>query len=268
MTPIRLVISDVDGTLVTSDKQLTPATRNAVRALRDRGIAFTITSSRPSFGMKAVVDALKIDLPFGPFNGSAMVNPDLSVVETQVIPLAAAKQSLAFLARKGVDAWIFTNREWIAHRDDGKYVPHEQMTIQTDPVFTTDDTPYVDKACKIVGVSADFALLVQCETELQAEIGSQAHAVRSQNYYLDITPPGVNKGTFVAAMAKRLGIPLENVATIGDMQNDVPMFKTSGLSFAMGNASDAVKAQASHVTASNAEDGFARAMAEILEKNG
>jgi Cof subfamily protein (haloacid dehalogenase superfamily) len=264
MNDIRLVISDVDGTLVTSDKQLTQPTRDAVRALRDRGIRFTITSSRPSFGMTAVVDTLGIDLPFGAFNGSAIVNPDLSVLQSEIIPSAAAQQSLVFLARKGIDVWIFTDREWIAHRDDGQYVPHERNTIQTDAVFVTDDTPYVDKACKIVGVSADFALLAACEAELQAEIGAQAHVARSQNYYLDITPPGVDKGSFVTAIAARLGIPLANVATIGDMQNDVPMFRTSGLSFAMGNASDAVKARASRVTASNAEDGFAKAMSEIL----
>lgn len=267
MSEIRLVISDVDGTLVTRDKVLTPATRDAVRALRDRGIRFTITSSRPSFGMKAVVDALELDLPFGAFNGSSIVNPDLSVVQAELIPPAAARQCLAFLARKGIDVWIFTDREWIAHRDDGQYVPHERKTIQTDAVFVTDDTPYVDKACKIVGVSADFPALAACEAELQAEIGALAHVVRSQNYYLDITPPGVDKGTFVTAMAARLGISLANVAVIGDMQNDVPMFRTGGLSFAMGNASDAVKAQATRITASNAEDGFAKAMAEILETN-
>ena len=88
--------------------------------------------------------------------------------------------------------------------------------------------------------------------------------MRSQRYYLDVTPPGFDKGTFVQALSAHLGIPRESIATIGDMQNDVPMFKQSGLSFAMGNASDAVKAQATHVTASNQDDGFAQAMEQIL----
>ncbi len=132
----------------------------------------------------------------------------------------------------------------------------------------TDDIPYLDKICKIVGVSADFDLLARCEPELQAALGSGAHAARSQNYYLDVTPPGHDKGTFVKAMAKRLNIPLQSIATIGDMTNDVPMFRTSGLSFAMGNATDAIKAQAVHVTASNEDDGFAKAVATILTLNG
>ena len=79
---------------------------------------------------------------------------------------------------------------------------------------------------------------------MQQALGAQATAIRSQSYYLDVTPPGQDKGTFVEAMAKRLGISTDAIATIGDMQNDLAMFKVSGLSVAMGNATDDVKKQA------------------------
>ena len=102
---------------------------------------------------------------------------------------------------------------------------------------------------------------------MQKALGDTAVAVRSQNYYLDITPPNQNKGTFVQAMAQRLGISLEAIATIGDMRNDLPMFKVSGMSIAMGNASDDVKSQATDVTTSNEEEGFAGAVEIILKKN-
>lgn len=268
MTPIKLLISDVDGTLVTKDKRLTPASIDAVRELRARGIEFSVTSSRPPFGMRMLREPLKLDLPMGAFNGSSIVRPDLSVEEQQVIPRDAVTTSLALFARHGVDVWLFTNEHWIIHCDDGQYVAHEQRTIDTPPLLVTDDAPYLDKICKIVGVSADFDLLARCEPELQAALASEAHAARSQNYYLDVTPPGHDKGTFVKAMAKRLNIPLQAIATIGDMTNDVPMFQVSGISFAMGNAADAIKAQAVHVTASNEDDGFAKAVATILTLNG
>ena len=103
---------------------------------------------------------------------------------------------------------------------------------------------------------------------MQAALGAQATAVRSQSYYLDITPPAVNKGTFVQTIAKRLGISTDLVATIGDMRNDLAMFKVSGMSFAMGNATDDVKREATHVTATNEDDGFAKAMETILKENG
>jgi hydroxymethylpyrimidine pyrophosphatase-like HAD family hydrolase len=100
---------------------------------------------------------------------------------------------------------------------------------------------------------------------MKQAVGSEAMAVRSQTYYLDVTPPGHDKGTFVAAMEKRLGISSDAVVTIGDMENDLPMFAKSGISFAMGNAADEIKKHATHVTDSNEHDGFARAMETVLK---
>lgn len=265
MTRIRPVVSDVDGTLVTRDKRLTPATRAAVDRLRRAGIHFSVTSSRPGFGLRMIIDTLHIDQPVGPFNGSSIVNPDLTVVEEQRVPQDAVERSLALFERRGVDIWIFTGDTWVIRRDDGCYVDRERRAIATEPFCAADDRPYHDRACKVVGVSGDFALLERVEAELQAELGDLAHAVRSQNYYLDVTPPGANKGSFVAALARRLGVPREAVATLGDMANDVPMFKASGMSFAMGNATAAIKREAGRVTASNEDDGFASAVEEILK---
>ena len=266
MTRVSLVVSDVDGTLLTSDKRLTPATIAAVKALRRRGIAFSITSSRPSYGMRSLVDALEIDLPIGPFNGSSIVGPDLSVIEESVVPDDAARQSLALFARRGFDAWIFTNSEWLIQRDDAYYVPREARAIATAPRLVGDLGGAIDRGCKIVGVSGDHALLEAGEQELRSELGDAAHVARSQHYYLDVTPPGRDKGTFVAALGARLGIPLHEVATIGDMPNDVPMFAASGFSFAMGSASDAVKARASRVTRTSDADGFATAIEALLRQ--
>ena len=84
----------------------------------------------------------------------------------------------------------------------------------------------------------------RCEAAMQQAVGTQATAACSQTYYLDVTPPGYDKGTFVEAMAKRLGLSTDAVATIGDMHNDVAMFRKSGMSIAMGNATDEIKRQA------------------------
>src|SRR5450756_1127162 len=98
-------------------------------------------------------------------------------------------------------------------------------------------------------------------------MGPEATAVRSQSFYLDVTPPGCDKGTFVQAMAKRMGISTDAVATIGDMENDLAMFRTSGVSIAMGNATDDVKKAATHVTTSNEDEGFAKAIDMVLKNN-
>ena len=267
MTSIKLVVSDVDGTLVTNDKILTDAAKDAVRRLKQAGIGFTIVSSRPTIGMHFLIEPLALTLPFGSFNGSSIVDPALRPIEQHVISAATAQRSLDVLNEFGVESWLFTNDQWLTRNPDGEYVPHEQRAIKHAPDIVDDFAPYLTGACKIVGASSDAALLQRCELAMKAAVGAQATAVRSQSYYLDVTPPGHDKGTFVENMAGRLGIPTAAVATIGDMQNDLAMFATSGLSFAMGNATDDVKKQAAHVTASNEDDGFAKAMDVVLKRN-
>ena len=117
---------------------------------------------------------------------------------------------------------------------------------------------------KIVGVSDDLDRVAACEKLAQSELGGKASAARSQPYYLDVTHPQANKGTVVANLSRFLDIPPDQIATIGDMPNDVLMFKKSGFSIAMGNASDEVKAQASAVTDSNEDEGFANAVRKFV----
>lgn len=267
MTRIALVVSDVDGTLLTKNKTLTADAKSAVQGLRDAGIGFTITSSRPTIGMRFLIEPLAIALPVGSFNGSCIVDPQLNPIEQHLIPQATAQRCLDILNEFGVDIWLFTSDLWLTRNRDGEYVPNERRAIRADPEIVRDFTPYLPAACKIVGASSDAALLQRCEAAMQRAIGAQATAVRSQSYYLDITPPGRDKGAFVQATARRLGISTDVVATIGDMENDLAMFRTSGVSIAMGNATDDVKKQATHVTASNEDEGFAGAIDMILRGN-
>ena len=267
MTRIALVVSDVDGTLVTKDKVLTDAARAAVRRLKDAGIAFTIVSSRPTIGMHFLIEPLALTLPFGSFNGSSIVDPALKPIEQHVIPATTAQRSIDVLNEFGVDIWLFTNEQWLTRNPDGEYVPHEKRAIKHDPVIVDDFAPYLTGACKIVGASSDADLLQRCEAAMKDAVGAQATAVRSQSYYLDVTPPGHDKGTFVESMAKREGISTAEVATIGDMQNDLAMFANSGHSIAMGNATDDVKQRATEVTTTNENEGFAGAIEMILKNN-
>jgi Cof subfamily protein (haloacid dehalogenase superfamily) len=265
MTRISLVVSDVDGTLLPKDKVLTEGNKRAVRKLHEAGIGFTIVSSRPTIGMGFLIEPLAISLPIGAFNGSSIVDAQLKPIEQHLIAPDVAQRSLDVLDAFGVDIWLFTNDQWLTRNPDGEYVGHEKLAIKHDPVIVKDFTPYLNAARKIVGATSDAPLLQRCEAAMQQAVGHEATAVRSQTYYLDVTPPGHDKGTFVVAMAKRLGISTDAVATIGDMQNDLPMFARSGVSFAMGNATDDVKKHATHVTDSNERDGVAAAVEAVLK---
>jgi Cof subfamily protein (haloacid dehalogenase superfamily) len=257
---ISLVISDVDGTLVTPDKRLTDASVRAVRSLHDRGIGFTIVSSRPPCGMRMLVEPLALTLPLGAFSGGTIVGPDLAPIEQHLVPEPAAGKSLDLLKALRIDAWVFTADQWLVRDPGGDYVGRERRTIAAEPRVVTEFAPWLAQVCKIVGSSSDFARLAECEVAMRAALGGQASIARSQSYYLDITPPGRDKGTFVEAMSARLAIPAGSIAVLGDGENDVAMFRKAGLAIAMGNASPKVRQQAAEVTASNAEDGFAAAI--------
>ena len=265
MSRIALVVSDVDGTLVTKDKILTDDAKSAVRALREAGIGFTIVSSRPTVGMGFLIAPLALTLPIGSFNGSSIVDAQLKPIEQHLIAPGVAQRSIGVLDEFGVDIWLFSNDRWYTRNPEGEYVPNEMRAIKADPTMIADFTPHLGEACKIVGASSEAALLARCEAAMKQAVGAEATAVRSQSYYLDVTPAGHDKGTFVENIAKRLGISTGAVATIGDMQNDLPMFAKSGMSFAMGNATDDVKKCATHVTDTNERDGFARAMETVLK---
>jgi len=115
-----------------------------------------------------------------------------------------------------------------------------------------------------VGISKDYDAVAQCEKDVQDSFGTSVSAARSQPFYLDVTHPSANKGEVVHLAAEFAGIPLAAIATIGDMPNDITMFKRSGVSIAMGNASAEVQKAATYVTASNEEEGFAQAMEDFI----
>jgi Cof subfamily protein (haloacid dehalogenase superfamily) len=265
MPRISLLLADVDGTLVTEQKVLTERAQAAVAKLRERGIRFAVTSGRPPRGMAMLIEPLRIDTPIAGFNGGVYVRPDLSVIESRSLAPEVTRQAIAVILRHDMDAWLYTGTDWQIHRKDAPHVAREAWTVKFDPsVVARFADADLDRAVKIVGVSDDYALVAKCEADVAAALGSHASAKRSQPYYLDITHPDANKGAVVGALVNQLGIPAAEVATIGDMPNDVLMFGKSGFSIAMGNASDEVKAQASAVTDSYNDEGFAKAVERYL----
>jgi Cof subfamily protein (haloacid dehalogenase superfamily) len=258
---IRLLLADVDGTLVTDDKILTESARTAARELRHAGIALAITSGRPPRGMRMLIEPLALQSAVAGFNGGVFVNPDLSLIESHMLDLATAKQTMKLILDQGLDAWVYTAEEWLVRDRDAPHVAREAWTVKFDATVVPSFTDaHLAHSVKIVGVSDDLDLVAVCEKAAQNALGGKASATRSQPYYLDVTHPLANKGTVVATLSKLLNIPSAQIATIGDMPNDVFMFRRSGFSIAMGNASDDVKAQASAVTDSNANEGFAKAV--------
>jgi Cof subfamily protein (haloacid dehalogenase superfamily) len=262
------VISDVDGTLVTDDKVLTACAQAAVAELRASGILFSIIIGRPPRGLRMLIERLGIETPVGGFNGGVIATPDFAVLTEHLLSSQVVRRAVDTLNARGVEVWVFSGQNWLLRDPDGPYVPLEQHTVGFRPKIVEDFGSTVDAAGKIVGVSKDFDLLEQCERDVRVALSSNAFVALWQRYYLDITHPLANKGVALTEIAKLLGIPLAEIAVIGDGSNDVAMFEQSGLSIAMGNASPHVKRKADFVTDSNSDDGFAKTIEKLILGGG
>jgi hypothetical protein len=261
---ISLLLSDVDGTLVTKQKVVTPRAQAAVKKLAEAGIGFTVTSSRPPRGLAHLIEPLNLQLPIGGFNGGGLMRPDGSVAESLMLPPDAAHEAFRITLKHGLDPWVYTVTEWYVRDLEAPHVARESFTITFPPHVTTDFEAALNNCGKIVAVGDDPVAVLACNAELDRVLAGRASATRSQSYFIDITHPQSNKGTMVETMARLLNIPTSEIACIGDMANDILMFRKAGLSIAMGNASDEVKSQAMLSTDTNEEDGFAKAVEHYL----
>ena len=261
---ISLLLADVDGTLVTHEKVLTERASKAVVALEAAGIRFAVTSGRPPKGMAMLIKPLAIKTPIAGFNGGLFVNADLSPIEEKILPADVARDVIAMIAEAGLDAWLYAGNDWMVHKRDAPHVAREQKTVQFEPKVVDDFGDAITRAVKIVGVSDDHDQIEACATKVRERFGSKVSAALSQPYYLDVTHPQANKGSVVDYLAEHFAIPASEIATIGDMPNDVDMFGRGGFSIAMGNASEEVQGKADMVTADCDHEGFAEAVEKLL----
>jgi len=260
-----MVIADVDGTLVTQDKVLTKRAADAVMQLRQAGIAFSVTSGRPPRGMAMLIDPLRLTRPLAAFNGGVLIEPDLTtVVDQKYLPLGVPEKVIGAIENHGLDVWVYTDTGWFVRDANAAHVAREQWTVKFPPTVVKTFAELLTHVAKIVGVSDDYERLAKCEKDVRQAGGEHISATRSQPYYLDVTHPQATKGGVVVAMSKLLNIAAVEIATIGDMPNDVLMFQKSGVSIAMGNASLEVQASATYVTSTNEKEGFARAIEEFV----
>jgi Cof subfamily protein (haloacid dehalogenase superfamily) len=265
---IRLFLADVDGTLVTQDKVLTDRAIDAVRRLGEAGILFAITSGRPPRGMSMLIEPLDITTPIAAFNGGLLVNRDMSVIEQRVLPEELVVPLADLMKSFHLDTWIYRGADWYVPDPKGSHVARESWTVKFEPKVMTSLDGLTTDVAKMVGVSDDLDAVARASAAAHDRFGDHVTAARSQPYYLDVTHPDANKGAVAQYLSAKYGIPPQAIATIGDMPNDVLMFAHSGLSIAMGNASPEVQRAARRVTASNEEEGFAKAVDRFILPKG
>jgi Cof subfamily protein (haloacid dehalogenase superfamily) len=259
---IALVVSDIDGTLITSNHELTESTRATARRLEERGIMLSLASSRPARSIRPLAEALGTRTPFASFNGAIIMTADGQIVAASVIQPDTTARIKAIADGLGLGLWAYDENEWAVSVVDS-FVEREQHTSGFDPLID-------DYAERIAGplnkltVVGKPEMVAIAEQQVLTELAGIVTASRSKPRFLDVTTCGVDKGSAVPRLSELLGVPLQVTAVIGDGPNDIVMFKQAGLSIAMGQAVDDVIAAASYITSSNDNEGWSRGIEKYV----
>jgi Cof subfamily protein (haloacid dehalogenase superfamily) len=263
---VKLLLADVDGTLVTSEKVLTEKAVAAVHAMHQAGVIFAITSGRPPRGMAMLIEPLDLRTPIAAFNGGLLVNRDLSVLEQRVLPEDLVIPVADEMAAARLDVWLYSGADWYVPSADGPHVAREAWTVKFEPTVMGPGGvgALTANVAKLVGVSDDTDAVARATAAIHDKFGDHVTAATSQPYYLDVTHPLANKGEVAKYLAATYKLTPAEIATIGDQPNDCLMFAHAGLSIAMGNASPEVKRAARRVTTSNDDEGFATAVYKFV----
>lgn len=256
---VRLVLSDMDGTILDSDRTISPTTCAAVQKLAGRGIALALVSARLPAAVLPYVRQLGLKGPCAGFNGGVFFMPDGTILKSHHFSGDELVAIMEALSPFPVEIWCQTEQEWLLR--DGQTPlalgEHELTGI------TPREVPSLPLQSGIVNrlmvCSEDTALIARLEQELAAPFAGRASMLRSAPHKLNITPARATKGEAVIELARLYGVTPQEVAAIGDAPNDIPMLKAAGMSIAMGQAQDFVKQQAAHVTGKPDEGGWAYA---------
>jgi Cof subfamily protein (haloacid dehalogenase superfamily) len=267
---IKMLVIDIDGTLLNSEGKITAATLAAVQAAQEAGMMVTLATARRYCNTKQIADELGLNMPLILYDGAMMVqHPRGAILHRQALRGEIAQEAVDALVRHGVQA--------VVHPDGGLREeiwtgPAEFDSVWLDAYFTTfadmvRRMPYA----RLCAGQADPLRVVAFDSEktiveLSREVAALDCAwtsIKRGNYgsaELVVMEAGCSKASGVGALARLLGVPLGQVMAIGDNTNDIGMLQSVGWGVAMGQAAQAVKAAARAVTASNEEDGVARAI--------
>ncbi|MDR1201580.1 MAG: Cof-type HAD-IIB family hydrolase [Tannerellaceae bacterium] len=265
----KLLVLDVDGTLLNNKKEITPATLAALLKVQQMGVQIVLASGRSTYGLRPLAKVLELDKYSGyilSYNGGQIFDMDTDKllferrIDPKLIPYlekTAAKSNFTILTYH--QDTIYTNNA--ADRHVQEEAKRNKMQIKEVKHFADSITFH---PCKIMLVSDDEEALVGLENHWKKKLDGSLDVFRSETYFLEVVPPSINKADTLGVLMGKLAIEAEQMMAIGDGLCDIPMIQTAGLGIAMGNALDPVKRCTDYTTATNEEDGVAKAVEEHI----
>ncbi|MGL5042301.1 MAG: Cof-type HAD-IIB family hydrolase [Culicoidibacterales bacterium] len=257
----KMLVTDIDDTLLNSDHQLSPENLVAITSLLEKKHTFVLASGRPDGGMADLVKEIGLDKVDGyiiAFNGGKIKNVATGEILYQVgLEQEHFKRVVHFAQENKLSICSYTDTEIVVSRESEQSKIEAQLTGLTY-VVTADICAYFEK--KLIPKSIIFgeaAIIAQMKPKLLEAVGQDLEVVISKPIFLEITPKGVHKGSAILTLAEKLGIEASEIIAVGDGENDLEMLKAAGLGIAVENAQDTLKSVADIVTVSNNEHAIA-----------
>ncbi|HML20435.1 MAG TPA: Cof-type HAD-IIB family hydrolase [Aggregatilinea sp.] len=272
---IRLIVSDLDGTLLNTAHQIGPATDEAVQEAVRQGVLFTVATGKTFPSTQGVIDRYGISIPVITNNGTVLNDTDGSVIWDHPIPLDIALESIELARHEGILPIVYAGPELIVAPLNGSrdaidrnmsilmahYEPAPHIVDDLTQALRSDFKPH-----KIIFMNADdLDGVAAFQTTLANTFAGRADVMRSGLVSLfEILPHSVSKENALAVMLDRMGIAPEQTMAMGDNSNDLGMIRMAGLGVAMGQSPDIVRRDADYVTGTNDEDGVGHAIHELV----
>lgn len=260
--PYRAIFTDIDGTLLTSAHVISPRTLAAVQHVASLGLPFILVSARPPLAISPFVAQIGVKQPLIAFNGALILDGDLQTLHSITLDNADLRQLETLLeSRAELSPNYYRGTEWYSPRPDNAWTAQEGAI--TGLAATAKPQALAD-VHKIL-VMGEAPVIAALEAELKSAF-PHLQISRSKDTYLEIVHKSVTKSGAIRFLQERLGVPREALIAFGDNFNDLDMLRHAGYGVAMGNAPQAIREQAAHVTASNNEDGMAIVLERLFPK--
>ena len=265
----KLIAVDLDGTLVRSDQSISQRTMDTLIRVQEMGVKVVVASGRPTFGTAHVADTLRLEKYGGyvmSYNGGEIYDWRTKIqLHAQTLDEAIIPYLYTCAKEHGMSIMTYIGKEVVSEVDDNEYIQYSVMRNRMTLRKVDDFVKAMEGAgivkCIIVG---DPTLLPALETEMQKVLKEKAGVFRSESFFLEIVPMGIDKAKGLSILLDKIGLQPSELIAFGDGYNDTPMLQFAGTGVAMGNAAKEIKKTADMVTLSNDDDGVAITLENLI----
>ena len=265
----KLLVLDVDGTLLNDEREISKRTLAALLKVQQMGVRIVLASGRPTYGLMPLAKTLEL----GNYGGFVLSYNGCQIIKAQngeiLFERRINPEMLPYLEKKarknGFAIFTYHDDTLITDSPDNEYIKNEALLNNLKIIKEDEFSTAIDFApCKCMLVSDKEKALIGLEQHWEKRLAGTLDAFRSEPYFLEVVPCGVNKANTLGALLEHLGVTREEVIAVGDGVCDVTMLQLAGMGGAMGHSQDSVKVCADYVTASNEEDGVALAVEKLI----